>query len=511
MIACNNSSVTFSSWIHPQKPLSPTGALSSLGPGTAQPSTLVKKSSFQRYKKRAQDFFGHNGTSSSAPVLSVLGRKLSQLSLRHVSRESSAASFVASDDACKTVEAVAMVGSIAAALAMSSRCQYAPPGSVPADGSVNQQCRSQSNHAPSLCAARWPRLSFSTALSSQTECKRTASSDQAMPRNLISQRPRLQTPYHDVSPSSPTHYTKEALLHEKYPAYRKGKIIGTGATAKIRLMERPMASHFRENQLSSVLAIKVYYKRDREESRRHYQKRLISEFCISNTLKHPHVIHVYDLLKDNKGRWCSVMEFCGGGDVFSILQDFNLTDAEMDCLLKQLLLGLQYIHECGVAHRDIKPENLMMTRDGVLKIADFGVADVVQSCYTEDTRECYGRCGSEPYWAPELWTDSAKTGYDGRAIDIWSAAVTWHCFLYRCIPFLQACEDDPKYDEFLSMRPQRQWQPLSKCTDDEKACLYGMFDPDPSTRWTVEQCLASTWMQSVHICQFNEHTHHYTK
>lgn len=185
----------------------------------------------------------------------------------------------------------------------------------------------------------------------------------------------------------------------------------------------------------------------------------------------------------------------------------------MDCLFKQLLLGLQHMHQCGVAHRDIKPENLVMTHTGVLKITDFGVADVVQTAFDDKSRASHGKCGSEPYWPPELF-ENIKKGYDGRALDVWSAAVTWHCLLYRRIPFFQACKKDPKFVEFLEERPRRAWVPLSKCTPDEQDCLYGMFTLDPAERWSIDQCLASNWLSSVQVCSSGlstdgrSHRHH---
>ncbi|KAI8338564.1 kinase-like domain-containing protein [Chlamydoabsidia padenii] len=297
-------------------------------------------------------------------------------------------------------------------------------------------------------------------------------------------------------------------LQDRYGAdYRKGKIIGQGATAVIQLLEMP------KNKVKTVVAIKAFRKQDRDETERDYQKRMTSEFCISKAIRHPHIVEMFDLVKDHKNRWCTVMEYCSGGDLFTVLSHFNLRDDEIDCLFKQLLLGLNHMHLCGVAHRDIKPENLVMTVDGVLKITDFGVADVVQSCFDKTARQSQGKCGSEPYWPPELF--ATPSSYDGKALDVWSVAVTWHCLTYRQIPFLQANRGDPKYCDYVSFqRPQRSWIPLSNCTDNEKEVLYGIFDPDPTSRWTIQQCLDSTWIQSVEICQKGKtkacdtHKHH---
>jgi hypothetical protein len=91
------------------------------------------------------------------------------------------------------------------------------------------------------------------------------------------------------------------ILQDKYKNHKKGKIIGQGATAKLRLLEHVNGQ---------VVAIKTFRKRDhKDESRKGYDKRMTSEFCISKTLCHKHVIQVFDLLKDKKERWCTVMEY----------------------------------------------------------------------------------------------------------------------------------------------------------------------------------------------------------
>ncbi|KAI8097744.1 kinase-like domain-containing protein [Halteromyces radiatus] len=310
------------------------------------------------------------------------------------------------------------------------------------------------------------------------------------------------------------HHKAEPLqLQDRYQDYRKGKVIGQGATAMIQLMEIPHCPAWiplektQQSNKKTVVAIKQFRKRDRDETEKDYQKRMTSEFCISKAIRHPHIVEMFDLVKDHKNRWCTIMEYCSGGDVFTILSYFDLEDNEIDCLFKQLLLGLDHMHQCGVAHRDIKPENLVMTAEGVLKITDFGVADVIQSCFDKTARTSQGKCGSEPYWPPELF--SSPSDYNGKALDVWSVAVTWHCMTYRQIPFLQANRTDPKYCDYVDgQRQQRSWLPLSNCTKDEKDCLYGLFDPDPQQRWTIRQCLESPWLQAIQICHHHGPSYH---
>lgn len=207
-----------------------------------------------------------------------------------------------------------------------------------------------------------------------------------------------------------------------------------------------------------------------------------------------------------------------------------MTTDESACLFKQLLLGLEHLHRLGIAHRDIKPENLVLTRGGTLKITDFGVADVVQSCFETKARPCQKWCGSEPFWSPEMWLlTGEQSTYDGRALDVWSAAVTYFCIRQQHLPFgasfyrqshssaaagnvtlgspfaisCQAGAGDHDYGKYLNQR--KTVGPLAcDCfmglADHEKECLAGMLDPDPSQRWSVEQALASPWMESTLLC-----------
>jgi serine/threonine protein kinase len=195
------------------------------------------------------------------------------------------------------------------------------------------------------------------------------------------------------------------------------------------------------------------------------------------------------------------------------LRDVDLTDEEIDCLFKQLVQGINYLHSSGVAHRDIKPENLVLTATGTLKIIDFGVADVVQSCFERESRKSAGYVGSEPFLPPEVFLNGE---YDGKALDVWSAAITWYGMQFRAIPFDKASKDDHFYKEYLAARRQRNWPPLVRCTPQERECLYGMLDPEPGRRWTIEKVLQSSWLESIDTCQY-AHTssgaehHHYIK
>ncbi len=208
-----------------------------------------------------------------------------------------------------------------------------------------------------------------------------------------------------------------ATLVEKYGKCQE--IVGRGAFGIVRISHKADPN---DSKLEQLYAVKEFRRRP-QESPRKYQKRLTSEFCISSSLRHPNVIHTLDLLQDAKGDYCEVMEFCAGGDLYTlVLAAGKLEVAEADCFFKQLMRGVEYMHEMGVAHRDLKPENLLLTTHGALKITDFGNGECFRMAWEKEAHMTAGLCGSAPYIAPEEYVD---TEFDPRAVDVWATGVIY--------------------------------------------------------------------------------------
>jgi serine/threonine protein kinase len=109
------------------------------------------------------------------------------------------------------------------------------------------------------------------------------------------------------------------------------------------------------------------------------RKRFVREARLAARLSHPNVVHVYDA-GETDGRPFIVMEYVPGETLADVLQRRRkLPAAEAAALARQAALGLQHAHDAGLVHRDIKPQNLLLRADGVLKIADFGIARAAES------------------------------------------------------------------------------------------------------------------------------------
>jgi len=208
----------------------------------------------------------------------------------------------------------------------------------------------------------------------------------------------------------------ETSLSEKYG--KPQEVIGKGSFGIVRI------AHKTEPKVSGekLFAVKEFKKHSNEPAKK-YIKRLTSEFCISSSLHHINVIDTLDLLQDTQGNYCEVMEYCSGGDLYSlIISSGGLEPDEGNCFFGQLINGVKYLHDNGVAHRDLKPENLLLTSIGCLKITDFGNAECFRMAWETKPHLSRGVCGSEPYIAPEEFKEN---WFDPRLVDVWACGIIY--------------------------------------------------------------------------------------
>lgn len=287
-----------------------------------------------------------------------------------------------------------------------------------------------------------------------------------------------------------------AGLVEKYGKCQE--IVGRGAFGIVRISHKPDP---KDSRVELLYAVKEFRKRPQETSKK-YQKRLTSEFCISSSLRHPNIIHTLDLLQDAKGDYCEVMEYCAGGDLYTlVLSAGSLQGVEADCYFKQLMRGVEYMHEMGVAHRDLKPENLLLTTHGALKITDFGNGECFRMAWEKEAHLTAGLCGSAPYIAPEEYGGGE---FDPRAVDVWACGVIYMAMRTgRHLWRLARKEEDEFYARYLEgRRDEDGYAPIE--TLHRARCrnvIYSILDPNPGRRITASQVLKSEWSREIKVCK----------
>jgi protein-serine/threonine kinase len=284
-------------------------------------------------------------------------------------------------------------------------------------------------------------------------------------------------------------------LVEKYGKCQE--VIGRGAFGIVRI------SHKKVEHGERLYAVKEFRRRP-DESEKRYNKRLMAEYSIGISLMHPNVCRTLDLVRDDKGDLCEVMEFCAGGDLYSlILAAGKLEPQEADCFFKQMMRGVEYLHEMGVAHRDLKPENLLLTTRGALKITDFGNGECFRYAWEDEAHMVTGVCGSAPYIAPEEYVEEE---FDGRAVDVWACGVIYMAMRTGRHMWNVAKKDDDFYKAYVAGRKSEDgYAPIeilqrSRCRN----VIYSILDPSATRRLTARQVLKTEWLREIKLCRAGE-------
>ncbi|KAK7466240.1 hypothetical protein VKT23_004968 [Stygiomarasmius scandens] len=225
------------------------------------------------------------------------------------------------------------------------------------------------------------------------------------------------------------------------------------------------------------------------------------EIAIMKKCLHPHVVRLYEVIDDRqKDQIYMVMEYLGGGEIKYTNGDNEpiLTVEQTRRIMRDAILGLEYLHHQGIIHRDIKPANLIWTANhDRVKIADFGTAhfsyaqrlasvradEWVKPQEDEDPillndAALAKRAGSPAFLAPEIvweYTDDKEEGEERppvtKAIDIWALGVTLYCFLFGKIPF----RPPGIYDDFTEWTGY-----VYTCNHDWRAAQYMGYDRIPT-------------------------------
>lgn len=191
-----------------------------------------------------------------------------------------------------------------------------------------------------------------------------------------------------------------------------------------------MGTVYRGTQLSlgRPVAIKVLRVSDGYDFA--FEDRFRREARAMATLNHPNIVAIYDYGHLGTEFLFFVMEFVDGTDLGEIMAQGRMTPQLALQLLPQICAGLEYAHAKGIVHRDIKPANVMLTRQGEVKIADFGLAkDVMRSASM--ATETHMVMGTPEYAAPEQF--NAHREVDHRA-DIYALGVLMYQMLTGALP-----------------------------------------------------------------------------
>jgi len=196
--------------------------------------------------------------------------------------------------------------------------------------------------------------------------------------------------------------------------------------------------------------------------------------------RHPHIIKLYQVISTPTDIFM-VMEYVSGGELFDyIVKHGKLKEEDARRFFQQIISGVDYCHRHNVVHRDLKPENLLLDNQLNVKIADFGLSNMMQ-----DGEFLRTSCGSPNYAAPEVISGKL---YAGPEVDIWSCGVVLYALLCGTLPF------DDEHVTTLFRKIKNGVFPIPDYLNKSVVSLLcHMLQTDPMKRATVEEVRKHDW------------------
>ncbi len=208
-----------------------------------------------------------------------------------------------------------------------------------------------------------------------------------------------------------------------------GKILGNRYQIIEKIGEGGMAHVYKAKclLLNRFVAVKVL--RPELVSDEEFVAKFEKESQAAASLSNPNIVNIYDVGKDGDVRYI-VMELVRGVTLKKYIKGHNgyIPNDEIIEIAKQIAQGLEHAHANRIVHRDIKPHNILINEDGIVKVADFGIARAVTSSTIVTTKEAIG---SVHYSSPE----QARGGFVDEKSDIYSLGILLYELSTKKLPF----------------------------------------------------------------------------
>jgi len=209
------------------------------------------------------------------------------------------------------------------------------------------------------------------------------------------------------------------------------------------------------------------------------------------------LLNTYTLQKGSDTIDCTVLEFADGGEFFEHIQSLAQQGGRMDLnsvlnAFSMIAKGVRFIHKNGIVHLDLSLENILLTKQNILKICDFGLAREgrIFKLFTVP--------GKFPYMAPEVF---AKKEFDGQKADVWSLGVILWCLLTSLALYEIPADSDARFHRLRSGKQgikeiltAFQVHGIPEVVID---LLSGMLNVNPSQRLSIQEVLDHPWLRPL--------------
>jgi len=251
-----------------------------------------------------------------------------------------------------------------------------------------------------------------------------------------------------------------------------GKNLGIGAFGKVKLATHAVTGH--------KVAVKILNKAKIKQLG--MEEKVQREINILHLCTHPHIIRLYEVI-DTPTDIFLVNEYVSGGELFDhIVSKGRLSADEARNFFHQIISGVEYSHFQKIVHRDLKPENLLLDANHNIKIADFGLSNLMR-----DGDFLRTSCGSPNYAAPEVISGHL---YAGPEVDVWSCGVILYALLCGSLPF-----DDESIPNLFKKIKSGMYALPTHLSQLAKNLIPRMLEVDPMKRITIPEIRLHPWFQ----------------
>eukprot|EP00037_Helgoeca_nana_P024410 m.259045 g.259045 ORF g.259045 m.259045 type:complete len:548 (-) comp26632_c1_seq3:1501-3144(-) len=252
--------------------------------------------------------------------------------------------------------------------------------------------------------------------------------------------------------------------------------LGEGSFAQVRL-----ATH---NLTGESVAVKLF---DKTKKLSEYElKHFYREATVLQRVQSKHAAAAFQFL-DAEFVYALVFELIETDLLDDVTKSGPYNEDKARITIRQVISGIEAVHAVDLVHRDLKLENIGVTKEGVVKLLDFGLAGDIRGKDMLETQ-----CGTMMYSAPELLGD----GPYGKQVDIWSIGVVLYSLLYARLPYDDGTRRNRDLTQLHAMMLDHEYALPDGSPESLKQVFRGLLEVRPHRRVTCEELWANPWIKN---------------
>lgn len=289
-------------------------------------------------------------------------------------------------------------------------------------------------------------------------------------RNSRDNRPQNGGPVNPVPTQARTQERPPASrASQRLGQYKIVKTLGEGSFGKVKLAVHEISQQ--------QVALKIISRR--KLVTRDMAGRIEREIQYLQLLRHPHIIKLYTVIT-TPSEIIMVLEYAGKELFDYIVTHGKLAENQGRKFFQQIVCAVEYCHRHKIVHRDLKPENLLLDDQLNVKIADFGLSNIMT-----DGNFLKTSCGSPNYAAPEVISGKL---YAGPEVDVWSCGVILYVLLCGRLPF-----DDEYIPALFKKIAQGNYSVPNYLSQGAVRLIKRMLQVNPVNRISIQEIRQDPW------------------